>query len=151
MADCSEKRPFICERSATRLRPTTLQEKLPATQLTNDLSQLTNDLSQSLAIFKRDLSDELRDTSTTLETHSLALITIIQTNRPLYDSLIQVVSAINLLKSRIIILDLTKDVQCTNVKVKQDDVLAKIEIFLQNESAFLRLIYLKKQPLHNIL
>ena len=127
MVDCSEKRPFICERPASRLQTRNLQEKVPA--------ELTNDLSQSLTIFKRDLDDELRDTSAKLDTQRRDLQTIIPSIPINVDRipLARVIQAINALTSGIS--SLIGPAGCTNLKTKHDLVLNRIETVIQMESA----------------
>ena len=130
MVDCSEKRPFICERSATRLQARNPQEKLPA--------ELTNDLSQSLPILVNDLKVELEGTVPALSTQSLDLITIILADQAMNGPLSAVVNAINALKGTIVnligVINLG-NIQCTDLKTKHDYVLVLINILIQNESS----------------
>ena len=130
MVDCSEKRPFICERSASRLQARNPQEKLPA--------ELTNDLSQSLPILVNDLKFELEGTVPTLNTQVQDLIPIAQA--PMNGPLGAVIQAINILKTAIDHLNnnlvvLSVVIQCSELISKHDDVLVKINFLLQRESS----------------
>ena len=128
--DCSEKRPFICERSASRLQARNPPKKLPA--------ELTNDLSQSLPILVNDLKVELEGTVPALSTQSLDLITIILADQAMNGPLSAVVNAINALKGTIVnligVINLG-NIQCTDLKTKHDYVLVLINILIQNESS----------------
>ena len=133
MVDCSEKRPFICERSSTRFQARNLQEKLPA--------ELPNDLSQSLPIFLNDLKLELEDTVPALQTQSQDLITIIQANPTVNGLLGAVIGAINALKGVIGTLKINLvGIQCSTTAYSllmslHDNVLVKIDFLLQRESS----------------
>ena len=132
MADCSEKRPFICERSAARLNPRNLQEKLPPTQSTNDLAQ---PLAKSMAIFKGDLDNELADTIATLETHFAVLLKLKETYPTAIVPLSPLIRAIALLKNSTIRNLIEAEAKCPLLKNLHDTVLAQIDKVLQNESA----------------
>ena len=126
MVDCSEKRPFICERSSIRFQARNLQEKLPA--------ELPNDLSQSLPIFANDLKLELEDTIPTLHTQFQDLVPIAQA--PMNGPLGAVVGAINALKG---VINTLKNnlvgIQCSLLMSYHDNVLEKIDFLLQRESS----------------
>ena len=125
--DCSEKRPFICERSASRLQTRNLQERLP--------KELTNDFTQSLPILKADLNSELGVTISELENFFGDLIQI-PTPLSIADStaLGRVIGAVSVLKSRCSAL-LHSSVDCNNLMTTNNKVLTSIETLLQRESA----------------
>ena len=130
MVDCSEKRPFICERSSTRFQTRNLQEKLP--------TELINDISQSLPTLVNDLKFELEGTVPALDTQFQDLLTIIQADTTMNSPLGTVIGAINVLKGTMNHLTGVINlgvIQCIDLKTKHDDVVVKIKLVIQNESS----------------
>ena len=126
--DCSQKRPFICERSASRLQTGNLQERLPA--------ELTNDLSQSLAILAADLNSELDVTELRLLNFRDDLIPILPTLSGADSTALgQVIGAVSVLKGAVVSLKGLSTVDCDNLTTANNNVLPRIETLIQKGSA----------------
>ena len=125
--DCSQKRPFICERSASRLQTGNLQERLPA--------ELTNDLSQSLAILAADLNSDLGVTELRLLNFRDDLIPILPTLSGADSTALGlVIGAVSSLKGKCSSLQ-RSPVDCNNLMTTNNNVLTSIVTLLEKESA----------------